>query len=104
MGNVFSITEGAAPDPPDCPAYDMHYFQSCCWRIDRSFVVLLVQIILSMILIAFAVGMLIYHSIQNNMPGMTDIYVSIISLIFGYWIGLPFSNLVTGKMKAAEEN
>jgi len=75
-------------------AYNNHYFTSCCARLDKAFIILLCQILLSVFLLALSFVMLICI---GEKPNSTDFYVGMISIITGYWLGGTLTGFIIGK-------
>jgi len=71
--------------------YNNHYFTSCCASLDKAFVILICQILLSICLLVFAITMLI---LIGEIPSPTNFYISIISVITGYWLGGTLSRFI----------
>jgi len=75
-------------------AYNNHYFTSCCACLDKAFIILLCQILLSIFLLALSFVMLI---LIGEKPNSTDFYVRMISVITGYWLGGTLTGFFVGK-------
>jgi len=74
--------------------YNNHYFTSCCACLDKAFIILLCQILLSVFLLTFLFVMLI---LIGESPNSTDFYVRMISAITGYWLGGTLTGFIIGK-------
>jgi len=74
--------------------YNNHYFTSCCASLDKAFIILLCQILLSIFLLALSFVMLI---LIGKKPNSTDFYVGMISMITGYWLGGTLTGFIIGK-------
>jgi len=82
-----------SPEPLE-QTYNNHYFTSCCARLDKAFIILLCQILLSVFLLAFLFAMLI---LIGEKPNSTDFYVGMISVITEYWLGGTLTGFIIGK-------
>jgi len=82
------------PIVEDESKYNNHYFTSCCACLDKEFIILLCQILLSIFLLAFSIIMLI---LIGEKPSSTNFYIGIISVITGYWLGGTLARFIIGK-------
>jgi len=86
--------EGNSSAKPLEQEYNNHYFTSCCACLDKAFIILLCQILLSVFLLALLFTMLV---LIGEKPNSTDFYVGIISIITGYWLGGTLTGFIIGK-------